>query len=75
MAHLWETEHGPRGGDELNTIKAGKNYGWPKISYGRNYSGTELTPYTHLPNMEQPESMWKPSIAACGLDIYSGRFI
>ena len=69
---LWETEHGPRGGDELNIIKAGKNYGWPKISYGRNYSGTELTPYTHLPGMEQPESMWKPSIAACGLDVYSG---
>ena len=69
---LWETEHGPRGGDELNIIKAGKNYGWPKVSYGRNYSGTELTPYTHLPDMEQPESMWKPSIAACGLDVYRG---
>ncbi len=69
---LWETEHGPRGGDELNIIKAGKNYGWPKISYGRNYSRTELTPYTHLLDMEQPESMWKPSIAACGLDVYRG---
>ena len=69
---LWETEHGPRGGDELNIIKAGKNYGWPEISYGRNYSGTELTPYTHLPDMEQPESQWTPSIAACGLDVYEG---
>ena len=70
---LWETEHGPRGGDELNIIKAGKNYGWPEISYGRNYSGTELTPYTHLPDMEQPESQWTPSIAACGLDVYDGN--
>ena len=70
---LWETEHGPRGGDELNIIKPGKNYGWPEISYGRNYSGTELTPYTHLPDMEQPESQWTPSIAACGLDVYDGN--
>lgn len=48
------------------------NYGWPKISYGRNYSGTELTPYTALPGMAQPASQWTPSIAVCGLDVYKG---
>lgn len=69
---LWETEHGPRGGDELNLIEKGKNYGWPKASYGRNYSGTELTPYTSLPGMEPPISQWTPSIATCGLAIYQG---
>ena len=69
---LWETEHGPKGGDELNLIKSGANYGWPVISYGRNYSGTELTPYTHMEGMEQPISQWTPSIAACGLDVISG---
>jgi len=70
---LWETEHGPKGGDELNKISGGKNYGWPVISYGRNYSGTELTPYTAMPGMEQPESQWTPSIAVCGLDVYTGE--
>lgn len=70
---LWETEHGPKGGDELNLIKSGANYGWPVISYGRNYSGAELTPYTHMEGMEQPISQWTPSIAACGLDVVSGE--
>ena len=69
---LWETEHGPKGGDELNVIKPGVNYGWPKISYGRNYSGTVLTPHTALPGMAQPVSQWTPSIAVCGLDVYTG---
>jgi len=69
---LWETEHGPKGGDELNLVQAGKNYGWPEISYGRNYNGTVLTPHTALPGMEQPVSHWTPSIAVCGLDVYSG---
>jgi glucose/arabinose dehydrogenase len=70
---LWETEHGPKGGDELNLIKPGVNYGWPEISYGRNYSGTELTPHTALPGMAQPASQWTPSIAVCGLDVYQGE--
>ena len=70
---LWETEHGPKGGDELNVIKAGVNYGWPVISYGRNYSGTELTPYTHMDGMEQPVSQWTPSIAVSGLDVVTGE--
>ncbi len=69
---LWETEHGPRGGDELNAIKAGVNYGWPRISYGINYNGSVLTPYQSLPNMAQPASQWTPSIAVCGLDVYTG---
>ena len=69
---LWETEHGPRGGDELNVIKFGVNYGWPKISYGINYNGTELTPHTALPGMAQPAAQWTPSIAVCGLDVYTG---
>ena len=69
---VWETEHGPRGGDELNAIKSGVNYGWPKISYGINYNGTELTPHTSLPDMAQPVSQWTPSIAVCGLDVYTG---
>ena len=69
---LWETEHGPRGGDELNVIKSGLNYGWPEISYGINYSGTVLTEFTALPGMEQPVSQWTPSIAVCGLEVYTG---
>ena len=69
---LWETEHGPKGGDELNLIESGVNYGWPVISYGRNYNGTELTPFTHKDGMAQPVSQWNPSIAACGLDVYKG---
>lgn len=69
---LWQTEHGPKGGDELNIITSGKNYGWPEISYGRNYSGTVLTPFTAKPGMEQPVSHWTPSIAVCGLEVYTG---
>jgi glucose/arabinose dehydrogenase len=69
---LWVTEHGPMGGDELNLIKAGNNYGWETITYGRNYNGTIITELTHMPGMEQPVLYWKPSIAVCGLDYYRG---
>ncbi len=69
---LWSTEHGPRGGDELNVIRSGVNYGWPEISYGINYDGSVLTEFTQKPNMAQPISQWTPSIAVCGLDIYEG---
>ena len=69
---VWDTEHGPLGGDELNLISAGKNYGWPVISYGINYNGTILTELTAKEGMEQPNFYWKPSIAVCGLDFYSG---
>lgn len=64
---LWTHEHGPRGGDEINIIKAGKNYGWPIISYGINYSGTKFTDITALPGMEQPLHYWDPSIAPSGM--------
>jgi glucose/arabinose dehydrogenase len=64
---IWESEHGPRGGDELNLIEAGKNYGWPVISYGINYSGTKFTDLTEKEGMEQPVVYWDPSIAPCGM--------
>ena len=69
---LWATEHGPMGGDELNLIESGKNYGWETITYGKNYNGTIITEFTHKPGMEQPVLYWKPSIAVCGLDFYTG---
>lgn len=64
---IWTHEHGPKGGDEINIIKAGKNYGWPIISYGVNYSGTKLTEITEKEGMEQPLHYWDPSIAPSGM--------
>ncbi|MBT8270914.1 MAG: PQQ-dependent sugar dehydrogenase [Flavobacteriaceae bacterium] len=64
---IWTHEHGPRGGDEINIVASGKNYGWPKISYGINYSGTKFTDDTVLPGMEQPLYYWVPSIAPSGM--------
>lgn len=73
---IWIHEHGPRGGDELNIIKKGKNYGWPIITYGINYSGTKITNETSRPNMEQPIYYWIPSIAPSGLEIIrSDRYL
>ncbi len=69
---LYNTEHGPRGGDELNLVQPGKNYGWPVITYGMNYNGTPITGITEKEGMEQPVIYWVPSIAACGLDFYTG---
>ncbi|WP_319479832.1 PQQ-dependent sugar dehydrogenase [uncultured Draconibacterium sp.] len=69
---LWVTEHGPMGGDELNLIGWGKNYGWETITYGKNYNGTIITDVKHKPGMEQPNLYWRPSIAVCGLDFYHG---
>tara|TARA_R110002073_G_scaffold40547_1_gene114890 strand:- start:93577 stop:94716 length:1140 start_codon:yes stop_codon:yes gene_type:complete len=68
---IWTHEHGPQGGDELNSIKAGKNYGWPVISYGINYNGTPFTDITAKEGMEQPLFYWVPSIAPSGLEIVS----
>ena len=65
--NIWETEHGPRGGDEVNIIAKGKNYGWPIISYGINYDGTTFTTLTEKEGMEQPVLYWLPSIAPSGL--------
>ena len=67
---LWELEHGPKGGDELNIIEKGKNYGWPVITYGVNYNVTKITDITHKKGMEQPIWHWTPSIAVCGMKIY-----
>ena len=64
---LWEHEHGPRGGDEINIIEKGKNYGWPVITYGINYSGTSITDKREMAGMEQPLYYWVPSIAPCGM--------
>nr|WP_299069519.1 PQQ-dependent sugar dehydrogenase [uncultured Allomuricauda sp.] len=64
---LWEHEHGPRGGDEINTIEKGRNYGWPVITYGINYSGTKITSETSKSGMEQPVHQWTPSIAPSGM--------
>lgn len=64
---LWAHEHGPKGGDELNLIIGGKNYGWPSITYGVNYSGTAITDQQAKDGMEQPVTYWVPSIAPCGM--------
>jgi glucose/arabinose dehydrogenase len=70
---LWETEHAPQGGDELNLIEPGKNYGWPVIGYGVNYgSGTEIHASRYQEGMAQPAAFWVPSIAPSGLMIYHG---
>jgi len=64
---IWSHEHGPRGGDEVNVITKGVNYGWPIISYGINYNGTKLTNKTKMPGMAQPALYWDPSIAPSGM--------
>lgn len=69
---LWESEHGPRGGDEINVVEKGRNYGWPVITYGMNYNGTPITDETHREGMEQPKLHWTPSIAVAGIDFYEG---
>ena len=64
---IWENEHGPKGGDEINIVQKGKNYGWPVITFGINYSGTSITDKTSMPGMEQPFYYWVPSIAPSGM--------
>lgn len=70
---LWTVEHGARGGDEINRPQAGRNYGWPVISYGRHYTGGTIGEGVAKPGLEQPEHYWDPSIAPSGMAIYSGR--
>lgn len=70
---VWETEHGPRGGDELNLIEPGLNFGWPVICYGINYDGTILTSLTEKEGLEQPVMYWLPSIAPCGMTFVTGN--
>ncbi len=69
---IWTTKHGPRGGDELNLIRPGVNYGWPVITHGMNYDGTPITAITEAPGLEQPVHYWTPSIAPCGIGFYTG---
>jgi len=69
---LWMHEHGPRGGDEINIPEAGKNYGWPVIGYGIDYSGARIHESTHKAGMEQPIKQWTPVIAPSGMTIYEG---
>jgi glucose/arabinose dehydrogenase len=69
---IWEHEHGPQGGDEINLIKPGKNYGWPIISYGINYDGTSFAEDTVRAGMENPVIYWVPSIAPCGMTVVTG---
>jgi aldose sugar dehydrogenase len=71
--NLWTAEHGARGGDEINLVRRGANYGWPVISYGRQYSGRRIGEGTERPGMEQPEFFWDPSIAPSGMVVHSGR--
>jgi len=70
---LWQHEHGPRGGDELNRIEAGANYGWPLATKGRDYQGARITPYESFKGTEDPVHNWVPSIAPSGLAIYRGN--
>ncbi len=71
--NLWVSEHGAQGGDEVNAVKKGANFGWPVISYGRHYSGAKIGEGTSKPGMEQPAHYWDPSIAPSGLMVYSGK--
>lgn len=69
---LWETEMGPRGGDELNVILPGKNYGWPVVSEGKNYDGVPIAPHSARPKAEPPKLFWTPVISPTSLLFYSG---
>ena len=68
---IWEVEHGPKGGDELNILKAGANYGWPLVTWGVNYDGSKITDNRSLPGMEEALRTWVPSISPCGLSFYT----
>ncbi|NVK58041.1 MAG: PQQ-dependent sugar dehydrogenase [Alteromonadaceae bacterium] len=70
---LWAMEHGPKGGDEVNLINAGNNYGWPKITYGIDYDGDIISDKTAQEGMEQPVLYWDPSIAPSGMAFYDGN--
>ena len=69
---VWAMEHGPKGGDEVNLLSKGANYGWPVITYGIDYSGDIISDKTHMDGMEQPVLYWDPSIAPSGMTFYQG---
>lgn len=73
QGRLWETEMGPRGGDELNLILPGRNYGWPLVSNGENYDGVPIPPHSSRPDLEAPKLFWTPAISPTSLVIYSGK--
>jgi glucose/arabinose dehydrogenase len=70
---LWEVEHGPRGGDELNLIEKGKNYGWPLVSYGQNYNGVPIAKPDTRPDLAKPVIYWVPVIAPGNLMFYTSN--
>ena len=70
--NLWAHEHGPRGGDEVNPVLPGRNYGWPVATFGVDYSGAQITPFRSRPGMEDPRVDWTPSIAPSGMAVYHG---
>lgn len=70
---VWAMEHGPKGGDEINLLKKGANYGWPVITYGIDYNGDIISDKTQMPGMEQPVLYWDPSIAPSGMTFYYGE--
>jgi len=72
LKRLYSHEHGPRGGDELNLIEPGINYGWPLITYGVDYTGAQISPNTELPGLQQPLLHWTPSVAPSSLTLYRG---
>lgn len=69
---VYQHEHGPQGGDEVNILRAGENYGWPMVTYGINYTGAYVSPFKQLPGIADPELVWTPSIAPSGFAIYRG---
>ena len=69
---VWNNENGPNGGDEINIIKSGRNYGWPLVSFGRDYPGPRISEYPTREGMESPIVTWIPSIAASGMAVYTG---
>ena len=70
QGNIYGLEHGPMGGDEINIIKPGNNYGWPAITYGKDYNGSIISPFTEMNGMEQPIKYWVPSIAPSGMMLY-----
>jgi glucose/arabinose dehydrogenase len=73
QGRLWENEMGPKGGDEVNLIQRGRNYGWPVVSNGDNYDGSPIPDHPARPDLEAPKVWWNPSISPSGMIVYSGR--
>ncbi|MDX1526801.1 MAG: PQQ-dependent sugar dehydrogenase [Pseudidiomarina maritima] len=72
---VWQHEHGPKGGDEINDIVKGGNYGWPMTTFGKDYTGALVSPYNDLPGVKAPLYQWTPSLAPAGLALYQGDLL